>query len=90
MHEARLAKAHFEFLRMRVDVDARRVHFEVQHVGRVAAVEQHVAIREPHGAGDELVAQRPAVQEEMLLVGLAARVGRQAEPAVQAHAGRLS
>ena len=86
MHQPRLAEPHLEFLRVRVHVHANRIHFEEQHVGRMPPVVQHVAVSEPHGARDQLVPQRPSIEEEMLLVGLAAGIGRQAEPAVQAQA----
>ncbi len=68
---------------MGVHVHARRIHLEIQHVGGLAAVIEHVAVGEAHRARDELVAQWSAVQEEVLLVRLAACVGRHAEPAVQ-------
>ena len=50
VHAARIAKPHLELLRMRIDVDHCRIHFQVQHIGRKAAVEQHVLIGEARGA----------------------------------------
>ena len=84
-----VAKAHFELRGMRIDVDLRRVDLHEQHERRMPAVEHHVAIAEADRAADEPVAQHAAVQIEVLEIGLRARVGRLAQPAGQATAGRL-
>jgi len=49
----------------------------------MAAVIQHVLIRLAHRMADQLVANRAAVDVEMLQIGLAAREGRQRHPAEQ-------
>ena len=86
VHELRVAKANFELRRMRVDVDAARIERDVQHVGGLPRLKQHVLIAEPHGMAQQLVAHEPVVDERELHVGLAARERRRREPAAQAQA----
>ena len=57
---------------MRVDVDTPRVERDVQHVGGLACLEQHVLVAEPHGMTQQLVAHEPVVDVRELHVGLAA------------------
>ena len=71
--------------RMHVDVDLARIEFEVQHEHRMAAVEQHVAISLPHRVRDDAILHRAAVDEEVLLIGLRARMRRQPDPAAQSQ-----
>ena len=85
MDQTRFPKPDLELLRVSVYVHTRRVDLEIQHVCGLAPVKEHVAIGEAHRACDQLVAQRPAVQEEMLLIGLAARVRGKPEPAREPH-----
>ena len=68
---------------MHVDVDALRIEIEEQHERRMAAMEQHVGVSLAHGMGDDAIAHKPAVDVEVLLIGLAARRRRQADPAGQ-------
>ena len=84
--QARVAEAHLVLGRMHVDVDAARVEFEEQHVGRLAAMEQHVGIGLLHRMRDAAVAHGATVDVEVLLVGAGAVVGRLADPAMQAQA----
>ncbi len=86
VHHAAVAKAHLVLGRMDVDVHRRRVDFQEQHEGRMPAVEQHVAVGLAHRVGDQLVAHHAPVDVEILQVRLAAREGRQADPAPQAQA----
>ncbi|MNZ74185.1 hypothetical protein D3C78_926280 [compost metagenome] len=86
---AAVAETHLVLGRVHVDVDHRRIDLEKQHEGRMAAVVQHVAIGLAHRVGDQLVAHHAAVDIEVLQVGLAAREGRQADPAPQAQAAAL-
>ena len=77
---ATVAETHLVLGRVHVDVDHARIDLEEQHEGRVATVEQHVAVGLAHGMGDQLVAHHAAVDIEILQVGLAAREGRQTHP----------
>ncbi len=73
--------------RVHVDVHASGVKREEQHVGRLAAVEQHVGIGLPDRVRHAAVAHRAAVHVEILLVGAGTRVGGLRDPAMQAQAG---
>jgi hypothetical protein len=44
VHQPRFAEAHFVLGRVHVDVDPARIEFQEQHVGRLAAMEQHVGV----------------------------------------------
>ena len=72
---------------MHVDVDARRVQLEKQHIRRLAPVEQHIAVGHLHRMGHAAIPHRAAVDVEILLIGTGARVMRLRHPAVQAQAG---
>ena len=86
VHEVRVAEADLELGRMRVRVDAARVELEEHDERRLARLEQHVLISEPHRVAKQLVAHEAAVHERVLHVGLAARERRRREPALEAHA----
>ena len=87
--QARLAETHFVLGRMHVDVHARRVEPQEQHVRRLAAMEQHVGIGLLDRMRDAAIAHRAAVDVQVLLVGAGAVVGRLRDPAVQVHARGL-
>ena len=87
MHQPAVAEAHLVLGRMHVDVHPRRVEFEEQHVGRLAAVEQHVAVGQLHRVGDVAVAHAAAVDVDVLLVGAGPGIRRLGDPAVQPQAG---
>ncbi|MNZ95691.1 hypothetical protein D3C78_1148560 [compost metagenome] len=89
VHHATVAETHLVLGRVHVDIDHRRIDLEEQHEGRVTAVVQHVAIGLAHRVGDQLVAHHAAVHVEILQVRLAAREGRQADPAPQMQAVAL-
>jgi len=72
---------------MDVDVDRRRIQVQEQHVGRMPSVVQDIGIGLAHRVRDDPVAHRPAVDVEILQVGLAPGAGRRPEQAAQAHAG---
>jgi hypothetical protein len=74
---ARVAKAHFGLGRMHIDIDAGRVEFEEQDVGRVALAVQDVGPGLACGVRQQLVADEAAIDEEVLLVAPGARIGRQ-------------
>ncbi len=81
-----VAKTHFVLRRMRVGIDALRVHRQVQHVGREAAVEQHVPIGVADRMGQRLVGHAATVDKPVLQVRLAAIERRQPDPARQRDA----
>ncbi len=87
VYEPPFAKTHFAFRGMHVDVDEHGIELEKQHERGMPAVEQHIRIRLTHRMRDEPIAYRPAVDMEMLLIGLRARRGRQTDPAGQAQSG---
>ena len=89
VHHAPVTKAHLVLGRVHVHVHAGGVDLQKQHEGRVPTIEQHVAVGLTHRVGDQLVAHGTAVDEEVLQVGLAAREGRQADPAPQMQAVAL-
>ncbi|KAG0771519.1 hypothetical protein G6F22_016406 [Rhizopus arrhizus] len=87
MDQPRITEAHLVLGRMHVDVDAGRVQFQEQHVGRLATVVQHVAIGHLHRMGDATIAHRTAVDIQVLLVGTGTRIMRLCNPPMQAQAG---
>ncbi len=84
-HVPCVAKTHFVLGGMHVDVDLARIEFEIQHEHRMTAVEQHVPIRLPHCIRNDAIFHRTAVHEEVLLIGLCARMSRQPDPAAQSQ-----
>ena len=89
MDAARVAKAHFQLLWVRVDVHHGRIQLEVQQIRRESTVEQHVVVRQSRRTGHQPVAHEPAIQERELKIGLRARKRRERQPTVQAQALRL-
>ena len=87
VHQAAIAQAHFVLGRVHVHVHPQRIQFQEQHVGRLAAMEQHVLVGQLHRMGDAAVAYRAAVDVQVLLVGAGTRVVRLGDPALQAQAG---
>jgi len=76
VHLAPVAKAHLDLGRVHVDVDARGVDLQVQHVHRLALAVQHVFVGAAHRVRQHLVAHEAAVDvEELLVVARARRVG---------------
>ena len=70
-HQAGIAKTHFGFGRMHVDVDLARRERDEQSDQRMAVARQIIGVGRAHRADQELVADRPAVDEKIL----AERVG---------------
>ena len=85
VHVPGLAEAHLVLCGMHVDIHFVRRQFEIQCEERMPAVEQHIAIGLADGVSHQLVAHHPAVDEEILPVGLPAGVRRQTDPAMQAQ-----
>ena len=66
---------------MGVDVDELRIQPQIEHVARIAAVIEHVAVAQARGVAQQPVAHRATVDEPELPVGIGLRGGRQAQPA---------
>ena len=77
-----IAEAHLDLGRVHVDVDARRVDLDEQHVGRLLLAVQHVLVGGAQRVGDEAVAHVAAVDVDVLVVAARARRGGQADAAV--------
>src|SRR3989338_2678764 len=72
-----LAETYLALGRMHVHIDLLRRQFEEQHEGRMALVVQDVLIRLAQRVAGDLVAHEAAVDEEVLRVARAARIGGQ-------------
>ena len=79
MNLTRIAKAHFQLGGMRVDIHHRRIEGQIQHIRRIAAVIQHIAIAEAYRIHQQPVAHAAPVDEPELLVRLR-RARRWASP----------
>ena len=71
---------------MDVDVDLARIERDEERRDRMAVALHEVGIGRAHGAEEQLVPHRPAVDEEELHEPVAAAEGRQAGEALQPHA----
>ena len=71
---------------MHVDVDIGRIERQEQHRHRVAVARQHVGEGAADGAGDQLVAHRPAVDIGILLQRVGAAEARQRDAALERDA----
>ena len=76
-HQAGIAEAHLGLGRVHVDVDLARIERDEQRHDRMAVARQVVGIGGAHHADQELVAHRPAVDEEILAERIGARERRQ-------------
>ena len=81
-----VAEADLEFLRVRVDIDPFRIDVEVEQIGGLPSVVEHIAIAEPHRTGEQTITDRPTVDERELLVARGACGLRLTEPAGERHA----
>ncbi len=70
-HQSGIAEAHFGFRRMHVHVHERRIAFEEQRQRRMAVAREEIGIGAAHRADQQLVAHRPAVDEQELHRALA-------------------
>ncbi len=86
---AAVAEAHLGLGRMHVDVDLARIERDEQRQQRMAVARQIVGIGRAHRADQQLVAHRPAVDEQILPERIGARQRRQAGKAGHAHAFAL-
>ena len=82
----RIAEAHFGLGGMDVDVDEGRIAFQEQRQRRMAVAREEIRIGAAHRADQQLVAHRPAVDEQELHRAVGAVVGRQAREAREPHA----
>ncbi len=85
-HQAGVAEAHLGLGRMHVDVDLARIERDEQRQQRMAVARQIIGIGAAHRADQQLVAHRPAVDEQILPERVGARQRRQPGEAVNAHA----
>lgn len=85
--QPRFAEAHLVFGRVHIDVHACRVQLQKQHIRRLTAMKQHIAVGHLHRMRHAAVPDRTAVDVEVLLVGAGTRVMRLRNPAVQAQTG---
>ena len=76
-----VAKPHFGFGGMDVDVDLGGIAFDEQGRDRVPVGGQEIDVRAAQRAGERLVAHRTPVDEQELLGGVRPAEGRQARPA---------
>ena len=76
-NQAGIAKAHFRFRRVHVDVDLARRKLDKQRHERMAIARQIIGIGRTHGAEEKLVAYRPSVDEQILAERIGARKRRQ-------------
>ena len=88
-HAPRVAEAHLGFARMHVDVDLARGKVHEQRQQGIAALRQQVAVGRAHGADQQAVLDRAAVDEQVLLAGIGPVQGGKAGKARDAHAFAL-
>ena len=86
---ARIAEAHLDLGRVHVDVDARRVDLDEQHVGRLLLAVQHVLVGGAQRVRDQAVAHVAAVDVDVLVVAARARRGGQADAAADGDGADL-
>ena len=89
MNAARIAKAHFDLLRVHVHVDAARIELEPQHVRRHPVVMQHVAIRLAKRVRQDTIAHEAAVDERVLRAAALGGESRTHRESGQTHAARF-
>ena len=77
VHRARFAEAHFDFGGVHVHIDGARVDLQEQHIGRMPAAVQDVAVGLADGVGDELVANEAAIHKKILRVAAGTGVSGQ-------------
>ena len=87
---AGIAEAHLGLGGMHVDVDLARIERDEQRHDRMPVARQVVGIGAAHHADQELVAHRPAVDEQILPERIGAGVGRQRREALDRHAVALA
>ncbi len=84
---ATVSESHLVLARMRVDIDRRRIHLQVEDVRGVTAVIENIAVPRADRMTDDLVPYQATIQKEILQIGLGPRESRQAKPAAQFKTG---
>ena len=82
---AAVLKADFELRRMDVHIDGLRRHFDLQHGHRISAGQQQPAIRFAQGMLQRPIADRAAVEKQILHLLIAAALRRIGDVAGQPH-----
>ena len=81
VYQPAFTKAHLMFGRMDIDVYQRRIKLQIEHIGRMTAVKEHILIGLTYRMGNHLVTDDTAIDKEILLICLRTGKGRQAHPA---------
>ena len=89
-HEGRIAEAHLGLRRVHVNVDLVRRQRNEQRKQRVTPARHEVAVSCAHGADQQFVLHRAAVDEEILLAGIGAVQSRQPGKARDTHPSRVA
>ena len=63
MHWPAVPETHFMLGRMRINVDQRRIHIQVQHIGWLARMEKYVAIGLLYSTDNNAVANSPTIEK---------------------------
>ena len=90
MRVVAIPKADFVLGRMHIDIDLRRIDIQIDDVGGLTAVVQHVGVGLAHRVGESFITNDAAVDVEILHVGAAARKRRQPDPTAQIQILALS
>ena len=70
MYQAPITEAHLMLGRVHIDIDYRRVDFQVEHKDRVTAAKQHITVSLTNGVSHQPVADHTAIDEKVLVIGL--------------------
>ena len=81
VHQPAIPEAHFMLGGVHIHIHSGRVHFQVQHEGRVTVVVEYIPVGLAHGVGHQLVANNPAVDEKILKIRLGTGERWQRHPA---------
>ena len=83
MNAATLPETNLVFSRVGIDINAARVKFQKQDIGRVPAMIKHILVSLTYRVTHQLVAHHAAINVKILHIGLAARKRRPGNPAPQ-------
>src|SRR5699024_4578118 len=70
VYQAPIAEAHLMLGRVHIDIDYRRVDFQVEHKDRVTAAKQHITVSLTNGVSHQPVTYHPTIDKEVLVIGL--------------------
>ncbi len=85
VHRSAVAETHLVLAGMHIHIHLCRVQFQIEDKGGMAPVVEHIAVGLLDRVRHQFVANHPAVDEEILQVGLAAGERGQAQPTPQTH-----